>query len=182
MSGLTFPTRARFTLAAASATLPTVRAHLETIIGLRLQLKDMYRRLDELGHPPGETLPWGAPTEAINLHAVYAGMAETLREQADRVRATGALIRDIEVGLVDWPAHTPSQPDCYLWSWRFGESQIDCVRVVSDDADRRPIAELAATVLREALGRSETSGDAADDAADDDTRARRAITGADHLP
>jgi hypothetical protein len=175
MSGSPLFSRATFTLAAASATLPAVRGHLETILGLRLRLKDMYRRLDELGHPPGETLPWGAPAEAINLHAVYAGMAEALREEADRVRATGAIIRDIEVGLVDWPAHTPSQPDRYLWSWRYGEPQIDCVRDVSDDADRRPIAELAPAVLREALGRATTD---APDGAD----AGRTTSDVDHTP
>ncbi len=156
---MSLPVRAHpsFTLAAASATLPRVRGLIQTVIGLRLRLKEMYQRLDQLGHPPGETLPWGAPTEAINLHAVYAAMAETLREHADAVRDTGAVIRDIEVGLVDWRAHTPSTPNAYWWSWRLGEANIASFRDAADDADRRPLGELPAAVLAEAMGRAPTA-------------------------
>ncbi|MEZ4367979.1 MAG: DUF2203 family protein [Kofleriaceae bacterium] len=145
--------RSEFTLAEASAQLPALRGHLATVLELRLRLKIIYQRLDGLGIPPGETLPWGAPAQAVTDHAVFASMSEALREEVDAIRALGVVVRDIEVGLIDWAARVPAGTPAVWWSWRLGERAIERYRRSDDDADRRDLAELPPAVLAVALGR-----------------------------
>src|SRR5262245_55882253 len=56
--------------------------------------------LDEDEERGGSTLP----PEVARDRGWFRGLVEALREKLDEIQACGCIIKDVEVGLVDWPA------------------------------------------------------------------------------
>ncbi|HLU67042.1 MAG TPA: DUF2203 domain-containing protein [Kofleriaceae bacterium] len=159
--------RRRFTVAEANQQLPALRELFGRVMQLRGQLKLLYQRLDAAGHAPSdeeiegdeeveldedeelaaeaeeEDDPDAPSPDVLRDRAWFRGLLETLREQVEEIQATGCLIKDIEVGLVDWPALHQGR-EVYL-CWRYGEAEVAWWHEVSAGfAGRRPVAELDA--------------------------------------
>jgi hypothetical protein len=133
----------RFTIAEVNAAVPKLAVLFETVMQLRSQLKALYTRLDDTGHPPGQTLPEGVSADVIRDRAVFDGMAETLREQVGAIAATGCVIRDIEIGLVDWLGAADDGRDVWL-CWQYGEAEVGFFHEIDEGfRGRRPLAELS---------------------------------------
>lgn len=49
-------------------------------------------------------------------------LAETLREALEKIQSTGCLVKDLDIGLLDFPAML-NQQEVYL-CWRLGEERI----------------------------------------------------------
>jgi hypothetical protein len=110
-----------FTLAEARASLPAVRALLE-------QAQQLKTRLDELGagmaqsaastlgngHHPGN----GDEPHRLELERVLLQLQDVVRQ----TEATGCLVKDVDLGLVDWP-HLRDGHEVYL-CWHLGEPDI----------------------------------------------------------
>lgn len=56
------------------------------------------------------------------VRAQHQQLAETLKSSLDRILETGCLIKDLDVGLLDFPAIINNQ-DVYL-CWKLGEDRI----------------------------------------------------------
>jgi hypothetical protein len=50
-------------------------------------------------------------------------LAEAARTQIDAIHASGALIKGVDEGLLDFPTHIEGEPA--YWCWRAGESDIE---------------------------------------------------------
>lgn len=112
------------------------------VMQLRAQLKTLYQRLSDAGHAPGKDDDEQIPEELSRDRAVFEGMAQALKEQVRAIMATGCVIKDIEIGLVDWPALHEGRE---IWlCWKYGE---DAVRFWHDHHTgfngRRPVSELS---------------------------------------
>jgi len=143
-----------FTLADANDQLSLLRELFERVMQLRAQLKTLYHRLENAGHPPreehlrgssslarrtGEAAP--PPVDVQRDLVLFRGLVETLREQVDEIQKTGCLIKDIEVGLVDWPARHHGR-EVFL-CWKYGEPEVAWWHDVDAGfAGRRPVSEL----------------------------------------
>jgi hypothetical protein len=142
VDGTSGVTPRRYTVAEVEAVLPEVARRFETVMQLRGQLKGLYTRLDDGGHPPGQTLPDGVAATVVRDRAVFDGMAETLRDEVAAIAATGCVIRDIEIGLVDWLGAADDGREVWL-CWRYGEPALGWFHELHTGfAARRPIAEL----------------------------------------
>ena len=132
----------RYTVAEVEEVLPEVARRFQTVMQLRGQLKALYARLEEGGHPPGQTLPNGVSAQVVRDRAVFDGMAETLRDEVSAIAATGCVIRDIEIGLVDWLGAAGDGREVWL-CWRYGEAALGWFHEIdSGFTSRRPISEL----------------------------------------
>lgn len=144
--------KAHFTVAEVNRQVPRLEASFRRLIQIRTQLKSLYRRLDERGHAPGDEhfkvdIP-GAAAEVLRDRGLFKALVETLRDELRAVRATGCVVKDIERGLVDWPANKDGRE--IRLCWRLGEKQVEYWH----DADtgfaaRRPVAELEPQNLRD---------------------------------
>ena len=112
---------------------------------IRAQLKTLFKRLDEKRFAPADehfsvNVP-GAPPDVLRDRASFKALVETLREEIERVHETGCVIKDVETGLVDWPAQAG---DREIWlCWRYGEKQVAFWHdLESGFAGRRPLSEL----------------------------------------
>ncbi len=119
-----------YQVAEANAQIAELTTLFERVLELRTQLKRLV---------PGEG--GGRKQPAVeDRHAVRALM-ETLNDTTDEIAALGCVIKDVEIGLVDWPARHDGR-DIWL-CWRYGERTVEFWH----DADagyagRRPVAEL----------------------------------------
>ncbi len=152
-----------FTLDEVNSELVRLRELFSAVMQLRGQLKGIYQRLDEAGHPPreedltsdededDEDEDEGAdedeegaeqPTPEVQRDlARFRGLVETLREQIEAIQETGCVIKDIEVGLVDWPAL--HQGRAVLLCWKYGEPEVAFWHETHTGfAGRRPVSEL----------------------------------------
>jgi hypothetical protein len=141
-----------FTLADANEQLDALRALFERVMQLRAQLKTLYHRLENAGHPPreehlrGSTLAGSRGTGDVPVDVqrdlvLFRGLVETLREQVDEIQGTGCIIKDIEVGLVDWPTLHHGRE--VLLCWKYGEREVGWWHDVDAGfAGRRPVSEL----------------------------------------
>jgi hypothetical protein len=138
-----------FTLDEVNGELSRLRDLFAAVMQLRGQLKSIYQRLDGAGHPPGEDDLKGQRDADEELSPEvqrdlvwFRGLVETLREQIEAIQDTGCQIKDIEVGLVDWPALHQGRE--VLLCWKYGEPEVGFWHELNTGfAGRRPVSELA---------------------------------------
>lgn len=145
-----------FTLDEVNGELGRLRELFSAVMQLRGQLKSIYQRLDAAGHPPREEDLQDDPEEAEDGddrqdepgpevqrdRAWFRGLVEALREQIEAIQETGCVIKDIEVGLVDWPALHQGRE--VLLCWKYGEPEVAFWHELNTGfAGRRPVSELS---------------------------------------
>ena len=81
------------------------------------------------------------PADVARDRLVFHGMAETLRDFVEEVLATGCVIKDIEIGLVDWLGR---HDDRDIWlCWKYGEREVGFWHDHGTGfSGRRPVTEL----------------------------------------
>jgi hypothetical protein len=122
----------------ATQRLTEVRPILEA---LRDDARRLRRARDELlGLRRSNGAPGAAAAAEQHEHAVVA-IAERMRNSVAQLEAWNVELRDIETGLIDFPALANGRP---IWlCWRFGEDGIGWWHDVNVGfAGRRPLIEL----------------------------------------
>lgn len=141
-----------FTVEDANGSVSELSALFARVMQLRAQLKTLYQSLDEAGHAPGDeelqgtiesadNLPDDAPSTVQRDYVRFRALMSTLREQVEDIQHTGAIIKDIEIGLVDWPAMHQGRE---VWlCWKYGESEVSHWHEIHTGfSARRPVSEL----------------------------------------
>lgn len=110
-----------FTRAQAEALLPRLEASLREIKALRTELaqregdlRDAHERQASNGHSPHD--------ELTTLPAEMADLSRRIADQARELAESGAIVKDLDMGLLDFP-HLREGREVYL-CWRIGEERI----------------------------------------------------------
>ncbi len=110
-----------FTRAQAEALLPQLEASLRELQALHTELAECERELNETqtritsnGHLPFDDL--------ASLPDQVADLSRRLTERARDVAESGVIIKDLDMGLLDFPALREGR-EVYL-CWRLGEERI----------------------------------------------------------
>lgn len=111
-----------FTLDEADRLLPRLGAIVEQLVTVRREIGAKQQRMEELrSHVRGN----GATAEGrafATLKEELESMAEELRQGIEQIEAFGCLIKDLDIGLIDFPALRHGQ-EVFL-CWRLGEERI----------------------------------------------------------
>ncbi len=132
------PTRI-FTLDEANELVPALELEFGRVAGLRDELRSLVEALggadasvDILQH--GVRPPPGLETEGLRLRVV----ADEIASAVGRVTALGCLVKDLDIGLVDFYAVMNDEP--VLLCWQLGERQVThWHRAEEGYAGRKPI-------------------------------------------
>jgi hypothetical protein len=130
------------------AMIPELETAFGRILQLRVGLRGFEKKLEaagvdiELGEPGaagGEPEDDGSePTEVRTARAMFRGYYEALSESLERIRALGGDVKDLDLGLVDFPGRREGQE--ILLCWRLGEKRIQYWHTADEGfAGRRPI-------------------------------------------
>ena len=134
---------------AANAALPELRTILETLRDERAQLielRDEFARRAalETGGPRVAPVDEDAPgaEDRRRLRLRMQGVIDQMQAGVARIDELGVTLREIETGLIDFPALVTGRQ---VWlCWRLGEGDIDWWHELSEGfGGRRPLAELA---------------------------------------
>jgi hypothetical protein len=111
-----------FTLDEANRLLPTLRPLLTRLVAQRQALRAHQRLLEEFrtrASRDGGAMP-GADLSRARQESDHLRTA--IQETAEEVQALGCLIKDLDAGLVDFPALRRREQ--VLLCWRLGEDRI----------------------------------------------------------
>jgi hypothetical protein len=118
-----------FTVEQARATLPEVRSLIEAARRLKARADELSAGLSDVA---AKTIGNGH-LQADSAEAARPELERVLRELEEivrRIEATGCLVKDLDLGLVDWP-HLRDGHEVYL-CWRLGEPDILYWHEISD--------------------------------------------------
>ena len=136
-----------FDLDAANETIPELRTILETLRDERSQLialRDEFARQAALETTPGDPAPRtrDQAAEQRRLRLRMQGVIDQMQAGVARIDELGITLREIETGLVDFPALVNGRQ---VWlCWRLGEGDVEWWHELSDGfGGRQPLIELA---------------------------------------
>jgi hypothetical protein len=134
-----------FSVAEANAMIKDLELTFARMLQMKVQVRLVYACLEEAGFAPGaddfEIAPPGASAETINNLTSLKTLIDALRVEVSALKDAGCLIKDIDEGIVDWPA---SRGGCdVLLCWKLGEKEVAFWHdPEAGFAGRRPISEL----------------------------------------
>ena len=111
-----------FTLEEADQLLPRLQAILEQLVSVRREMGAKQHKMEELrAHVRGN----GATAEGrlfATLKEELESMARELRQGIEQIEGFGCVVKDLDTGLIDFPALRQGQ-EVFL-CWRLGEERI----------------------------------------------------------
>jgi hypothetical protein len=130
-----------FTLQDAQMLLPTLESLLRTAIKSKQFIEEVDAELQELGHRI--FLNGGTLVKIVEVARRKAEREKTVQRAKDAVaeiHATGVQVKDIEIGLLDFPCKV--EGEIVLLCWKLGEEKITHWHSPEDGfAGRKPIDE-----------------------------------------
>lgn len=130
-----------FTLKEAEALLPRLEGLLQQAVDARLELSDWETELTEIAAQI--TMSGGMEIDPLGVSEIRSkhrrGAAQVQR-LVDEIEDTGCVVKDLETGLLDFPARLGDQ-EVYL-CWKLGEMRIDHWHGVDEGfSGRKPIRD-----------------------------------------
>jgi hypothetical protein len=130
------------------ALIPELEKAFARILQLRVGMRGFEKKLEAAGvdieiDDAGGSLSVeaedsGEPDEVKTARAMFRGYYEALSESLDRIRTLGGDVKDLDLGLVDFPGRREGQD--ILICWRLGEKKIQFWHTPDEGfAGRRPI-------------------------------------------
>jgi hypothetical protein len=135
--------RAHFTVGEVEALIPSLERIFVQVLQLRAGLRALGQKLDRAGVKPAhddqtEAEADAGPPAVRQAKAVFRGLDEALTDEVERVRSLGGEVKDLELGLVDFPSTRGGEE--ILLCWKLGEKSVGYWHAVDGGfASRRPI-------------------------------------------
>jgi hypothetical protein len=135
--------RRYFTVGEVNRLIPTLQRIFTSVHQLRAAMRGEEERLEKAGVRLSQDVleGEGSPRDPVAVRRaklMFRGYYETLTEQLAGLETIGAEVKDLDLGLVDFPARRGSEE--ILLCWRFGESQVGFWHSVEGGyRGRRPI-------------------------------------------
>jgi hypothetical protein len=113
-----------FTPEEANATLPDVRPLVEELIEERKALVAVGEELEAMQALIGGNGGSLDPSRVGELQEAVAHSAARVARIVDQIHELGVQVKDLDRGLVDFPARHPESGDTVLLCWEFGEPEV----------------------------------------------------------
>jgi len=136
--------RASFSVDEVESLIPTLERIFVQVLQLRAGLRALAQKLERAGtHPAASGASSDSEIEAgppavRQAKAVFRGLDEALSDELERVRALGGEVKDLDLGLVDFPSTRDGEE--ILLCWKLGEKSLGYWHAVDGSfASRQPI-------------------------------------------
>ncbi|MCA9519353.1 MAG: DUF2203 domain-containing protein [Myxococcales bacterium] len=130
----------RFTVEEANALLPKIRHHLSVVFARKADLRRLGNELAT--HGVDVRTAWKAQAsdarEILELKETFKQTLTAIQKELDEIQATGAVVKDLQLGLVDFNSRLEGRE--VLLCWQFGEGDIAYYHELDAGfAGRRPV-------------------------------------------
>ncbi len=128
-----------FTLTEAERTRAEVEPVLIQAIEIRRKLRPLSERLGEMANKIAFAGGMQVSYEgAARLRMQHDHLAEAVRTAPEKIESTGCVVKDLDVGLLDFPSLIENE-EVYL-CWRLGEDRIRYYHGIEEGfAGRKPL-------------------------------------------
>jgi hypothetical protein len=127
-----------FTAEEANAALAELRPLVEAMVDAKQRLDDAQERRDEVAQHIAGNGGGIPPAELATLDHELNEAAAALAAAMGDVQATGVLVKDLDTGLVDFPAKRGGED--ILLCWQLGEDEVAFWHGLEDGyAGRQPL-------------------------------------------
>ena len=117
--------RTHYTVGDVEALIPALERIFIDVLQLRAALRTIEEKLERAGVKMSreELLESDdGSTEIRRAKALFRGFYEALSDEIEKIRALGGEVKDLESGLVDFPARRREEE--ILLCWRLGEDEV----------------------------------------------------------
>ena len=140
-----------YSVAEVEALIPTLERIFTQVLQLRVGLRAVEQKLERAGVTVDledgsladdvlQAPKTPEPAEVRHARAVFRGFYEALSDGLEQIRALGGDVKDLDMGLVDFPGRRGD--DEILLCWRLGEKRIEYWHTAEGGfASRRPLDE-----------------------------------------
>ena len=129
-----------FTTQEANDALPLVRPLVERVVRRRRELQSVERRLKVVRASVSGNGGSLDPARVTDLSEQAARLTAELARLVDEIHAIGVQVKDLDVGLIDFPAAHPRSGETVCLCWRLGEEEIAHWHGVDEGfAGRKPL-------------------------------------------
>ena len=111
-----------FTPAEANSALEEVRPVAERLVAVRARMRELERSQGELVTAIGGNGGGYAATDLNAAQAELGGLAEAAIACVERLEELGAALKDLDLGLLDFPSERDGAP--VLLCWHVGEESV----------------------------------------------------------
>jgi hypothetical protein len=130
-----------FTLEEANAALEELRPIAEEMVAKRRELVEAQGRRAALGAQVVTNGGDLTPSDFAEADDELEGAASELARCVERIQAAGVLVKDLDQGLLDFPALRSGEE--ILLCWRVGEGQIEFWHGLEEGfAGRKPVDDV----------------------------------------
>ncbi len=127
-----------FTPEEANAALDELRPLVEAMVAAKRALDDAQEQRDDISRRIGGNGGGIPPAELAALEGAVDHAAAELASAIGKVQATGVLVKDLDSGLVDFPAKRDGED--VLLCWQLGEDEVAFWHGLDDGfAGRQPL-------------------------------------------
>jgi len=127
-----------FTVAEANSALHEVRPVVERLVSARTRMRELERTQGEIVTAIGGNGAGYAATDLNTAQAEFQKLAEVARECLQRLNELGVIVKDLDAGLVDFPARRGGAD--VLLCWQAGEELVAYWHSTEEGfAGRKPI-------------------------------------------
>lgn len=127
-----------FTPDEANNALEEVRPVAERLVAVRARMRELEHTQSELVSAIGGNGGGYAATDLNTAQAELAGLAEAALACVDRLEELGAVLKDVDLGLLDFPSEREGED--VLLCWQVGEESVSAWHGLDEGlAGRKPI-------------------------------------------
>jgi hypothetical protein len=127
-----------FTPEEANAALDELRPLVEAMVGAKQMLDEAQEQSDDRAQRIAGNGGGIPPAELAALDTAVAAAAAELASAIGKVQSTGVLVKDLDAGLVDFPAERDGEE--ILLCWQLGEDEVAFWHGLDDGfAGRQPL-------------------------------------------
>ena len=127
-----------FTPAEANSALDEVRPVAERLVAVRARMRELERSQGELVTAIGGNGGGYAASDLNAAQAELAGLAEAAVACVERLEELGVLLKDLDLGLLDFPSERDGEQ--VLLCWHVGEETVSTWHGLAEGfAGRKPI-------------------------------------------
>ena len=134
--------RRHYSVAEVESLIPTLERIFVQVLQLRSGLRALEQKLERAGVQVDlEDEPaTDEPAAVRQARGLFRGYYEALSDELERIRDLGGDVKDLDMGLVDFPGRRGG--DEILLCWRLGEKRIEYWHTVDGGfAGRKPLDE-----------------------------------------
>jgi hypothetical protein len=127
-----------FTPAEANSALPEVRVVAERLVAVRGRMRDLESAQTDLVLAIGGNGGGYAANDLNAAQSELAGLAEAVVACVERLEEIGVVVKDLDLGLLDFPAEREGEP--VLLCWQVGEGEVAFWHDLAEGfAGRKPV-------------------------------------------